>query len=301
MSLVGSTGAGRASMAARWLVGLVAVVGMGACASVPQGVQQRTVDVATHQGSPLACHDADPAHMVSVAAEQTGALDPDGFSLLNWNVQKGQRDGWLEAFTRFIDGQDLITLQEAWLGEEFVALLASRGLGWDLATTFRTGDRETGVMTVSRTRPVSVCAQRTREPWLLLPKSQLISRFDLRESPRSLLLANIHSVNFTVGSGAFQSQIQSLTQTLRTHDGPLIVAGDFNSWSGKRLEIIHNLLLAPLSLTPVPFPGQTVKSLFGHRIDHIYYRGLDVVASRVEATTASDHNPMWTTFSLQQE
>ena len=42
------------------------------------------------------------------------------------------------------------------------------------------------------------------------------------------------------------------------------------------------------------------RALFlGRRVDHVFVRGLDVTASRVDPVTSSDHNPLLVTFSIR--
>ena len=73
-------------------------------------------------------------------------------------------------------------------------------------------------MTASRVAPASACVQRTMEPLLSLPKSTLISRFRLEGSTDTLLVGNIHAVNFTLGTEAFRSQLGRLASMLDEHD-----------------------------------------------------------------------------------
>lgn len=268
-----------------------------ACITVPDGVVKRTVDADRDASTALRCHTPTPDHVV--ASHETPAprrLDVNGFRLLNWNAFKGDRADWLKAFAAYSGDQDLVTLQEAYLTDDFRALLRSKDLQWDLATTFLKQQHATGVMTLSRVTPDHVCVQRTMEPWLSLPKSTLISRFALEGSDRTLLVANIHAVNFTLGTGAFHSQLNQLAHALEKHDGPIILAGDFNTWNGSRIRVLEQTLIDPLSLDKVPFDRSQLKTVFEHNLDYVFFRGLQVVAKEAHDTTASDHNPMWVTF-----
>jgi endonuclease/exonuclease/phosphatase (EEP) superfamily protein YafD len=268
-----------------------------ACITVPDAVVKRTVDADHDASTALTCHTRTSDHVVaSHDAPAPKRLDADGFRLLNWNAFKGDRADWLRAFAAYSGEQDLVTLQEAYLTDDFRAQLRQGGLQWDLATTFLKQQHETGVMTLSRVTPDHVCVQRTMEPWLSLPKSTLISRFPLKGSNRSLLVANIHAVNFTLGTGAFHSQLKQLAHALEEHDGPIILAGDFNTWNDSRIRVLEQTLIDPLSLDKVPFDPTHLKTVFEHNLDYVFFRGLQVVAKDAHDTTASDHNPMWVTF-----
>jgi endonuclease/exonuclease/phosphatase (EEP) superfamily protein YafD len=156
-------------------------------------------------------------------------------------------------------------------------------------------------MTASRATPEFVCAQRTMEPFLWLPKSTLISRYPIAGSDRQLVVANIHAVNFTFGTVEFRVQMRQLADILVTHDGPLIVAGDFNTWSLLRMSLVRDILVERLKLEKVVFETARPSSVFRRPLDHAYYRGLRVVERWTEASETSDHDPLWVEFALAEE
>jgi len=217
-----------------------------ACATVPRAVSNRTLRIGTPDAEVSACHPVAPDHVVSSAeASYTEFLDPAKINLLIWNTQKGQDDGWLEEFEQLSVDQDLLVLQEAYL---------------------------TGVMTASQVAPASACVQRTMEPLLSLPKSTLISRYPLKGSDETLLVGNIHAVNFTLGMAAFRSQLDRLASELDEHEGPMIVAGDFNSWSQSRLGVLEEVLVEKRLMRRVVFNDKNPRAIFGYTVDHVYYR-----------------------------
>jgi endonuclease/exonuclease/phosphatase (EEP) superfamily protein YafD len=283
------------------IVSLLAVALLSACVSVPPAVTQRTVDASQPEDSTPTCHPQDPDHVATSSYSSQKTPDPLGFRVLIWNVHKGKHGRWLETFAEYSDGQDLVILQEAHLTDELRKLLTNKAFQWDLATTFRMRGHETGLMTLSRAAPDKVCVQRTLEPWLALPKATLISRFPLRGTEETLLVANIHSVNFSMGTAAFVSQLDRLAQVLRLHNGPILIAGDFNTWNGARLKILEQTLGASLLLRKVRFQPGHLKSVFGHSLDHVYYRGLLVVEHEARESATSDHRPMWITFRQRQD
>jgi endonuclease/exonuclease/phosphatase (EEP) superfamily protein YafD len=284
------------------LVLLLGVLLAAACATVPPGVSNRTLRVGTPDAVASACHPVAPDHVVSSTdGSRTEFLDPSEINLLIWNTHKGQDNGWLEEFAELSADQDLLLLQEAFLKDELRDLLLRETLSWNLATTFMKDRIETGVMTASHVTPASACVQRTMEPLLSLPKSTLISRFRIEGSADTLLVGNIHAVNFTMGTEAFRSQLDRLASILDEHDGPAIVAGDFNDWSHSRSEILDETLVETGLLRKVTFDGKGPRTVLGRTVDHVYYRGLTVVAGRVLESDTSDHNPIWVQFERSEE
>jgi endonuclease/exonuclease/phosphatase (EEP) superfamily protein YafD len=268
-----------------------------ACATVPRAVSNRTLRIGTPDAEVSACHPVAPDHVVSSAeASHAEFLDPAKINLLIWNTHKGQDDGWLEEFEQLSAGQDLLLLQEAYLKDELRDSLQQQTLSWNLATTFMRYRVETGVMTASQVAPASACVQRTMEPLLSLPKSTLISRYPIKGSDETLLVGNIHAVNFTLGTAAFRSQLDRLASELDDHEGPMIVAGDFNSWSQSRLSVLEEVLVEKRLMRRVAFEDKNPRAIFGHTVDHVYYRGLTVIDGRVLEAKTSDHAPIWVQF-----
>jgi len=273
-----------------------------ACATVPRAVSNRTLRIGTPDAEVSACHPVAPDHVVSSAeASYTEFLDPAKINLLIWNTQKGQDDGWLEEFEQLSVDQDLLVLQEAYLKDDLRDSLLRQTLSWNLATTFMRYRVETGVMTASQVAPASACVQRTMEPLLSLPKSTLISRYPLKGSDETLLVGNIHAVNFTLGMAAFRSQLDRLASELDEHEGPMIVAGDFNSWSQSRLGVLEEVLVEKRLMRRVVFNDKNPRAIFGYTVDHVYYRGLTVTDSRVLDANTSDHAPIWVQFGQAGE
>jgi endonuclease/exonuclease/phosphatase (EEP) superfamily protein YafD len=269
-----------------------------ACATVPLGVSNRTLRSGTPDAEASACHPVAPDHVVSSTdASRAEFLDPAEINLLIWNTHKGQDADWLEELAALSLDQDLLVLQEAFLEDGLRDFLLSQTLSWDLATTFMRFRTETGVMTASPVTPASACVQRTMEPLLSLPKSTLISRYPLKGSTETLLVGNIHAVNFTLGTAAFQSQLDRLASMLDEHDGPMIVAGDFNNWSQSRSEVLDEVLVETRLMRKVTFNGKSPRTILGRTVDHVYYRGLTVVEGRVLEADTSDHDPIWVQFA----
>lgn len=227
-------------------------------------------------------------------------LSPDSISILNWNIYKEQRGGWESDFERLSKDKEIILLQEAFLNERLLDVLYQKNLYWDLNSAFRYKGVETGVLMASTIQPIGSCGLRHNELVIGPPKTILVSMYDISHSSDKLLVANIHGINFTLGTGAYSKQIGDLRDILQKHEGPLILAGDFNNWSKTRT-FIMGLLIDELSLQILAFDDEGRTTFFGDPVDHIFYRGLEVITQEIYPVTSSDHNPISVTFRLKKQ
>lgn len=223
------------------------------------------------------------------------ALAPDAIRVMVWNVQKARDDEWTGDFRTLAADADLLLLQEAHLHPDFAGSLAGQAR-WDLVESWRWKRAPTGVLTASSTEPLSVRALRHPEPLLRTGKTALVTEYRLADSDHTLLVANIHAINFTTTSRAFREQLIAVADLLDEHDGPVILCGDLNTWSEERRRILHEIAEA-LDLAEVPF--ESGRKQFGALpLDHLFFRGLELVESAVTRVGSSDHNPLHATFRV---
>jgi len=225
------------------------------------------------------------------------ALNPGGFSLVNWNIFKGKKEGWAEDLRNFIRNADILILQEAYLTESLKSMLKQERYHWDMTAAFEYRQIEAGVLTAARTAPTFTCTFRETEPITRIPKSALITRYPFAGTQRELLVANIHAINFTMEPSAFKKQIDRLEGLLAAYRGPLIVSGDFNTWTTGRMSHV-NAMAQRLDLSAVRFDENRRSRFFGREIDHVYYRGLEAENAATPIVSTSDHNPLTVVFKL---
>jgi endonuclease/exonuclease/phosphatase (EEP) superfamily protein YafD len=158
-------------------------------------------------------------------------LDSAGFTLMTWNVLKGRKEHWPEDYARLSSGQDIVLLEEAHLTPSLRNLLGQSGYRWYMTRAFDYNGAATGVLTAGRSPASGACLSRLAGPLILTPKSALLTRFPLGGSGEELWVANLHGINFTLGTARFRAQLESLAEALGSHTGPMILAGDFNDWS----------------------------------------------------------------------
>ncbi len=217
----------------------------------------------------------------------SSVLDASSIDVVVWNVYKGKRRGWAEDFRAISEGRDLVLTQELMLCRRTTQLFAELDFEWTMATSFVYARREgqaTGLATAARApaRGHEALRSRGREPITRTPKLALFTEHDLSDGS-VLLVVNVHAINFA-GYRAFDAQMGAVEARLRTHDGPLLLAGDFNTWSPRRRTRLQQLAQAQ-SLDPVDFAEDPRL----RRLDHAFVRELDVRQSQIHRSRASDH------------
>lgn len=273
-----------AGQPARFLPLVAAAVLASGCAAQAQAPTRAAVTLA-----PPVQSNADAARATD------SALRGEEIRVLVWNVHKGSDDEWIGDFRTLAADRDLVLLQEAQLHDEFQHGLV--GLPrWDMVQAWQWRNVPTGVLTGSDVAPVRLTALEHREPMLRTDKSALITEYRIAGSDRTLLVANVHAINFTVDTRAFQAQLIAIADELDEHDGPVILSGDLNTWREERKAIVREVADA-LGLAEVAFDGP--RRQFGRfPLDHVYYRDLEVLSASVPAVGSSDHNPLAVSFRV---
>jgi endonuclease/exonuclease/phosphatase (EEP) superfamily protein YafD len=225
------------------------------------------------------------------------ALDPNAIHLLTWNLHKQGDPGWDGDLARFAAASDVLLLQEAVLRPELRNVIEGAGMRWVMASSFIYSDADIGVVTGSRKVPLTSCTQRVTEPLIRIPKSGMITWYRLAGREDTLAVVNVHAINFALLLGGYREQLESLGKALEDHPGPIVFAGDLNTWTDARNEVMHEVA-KHLGLTEIEY-GKDLRTLFmGKQLDHIYVRGLEVVDAAAIPVTSSDHNPVRATLRV---
>lgn len=192
--------------------------------------------------------------------KQPQVLDKDGeLNVLVWNIYKQNRDNWQQALDAFSANKQLLLLQEASLTDEFKNWLVDGHWISNQVSAFKALGSGAGVISIAQKEPIRACAYTSKEPWLRLPKSALYSKYQLSNG-ETLAVVNIHAINFTVGTEEYTSQLSVLEKVLKEHKGPILFAGDFNSWSEERLTAMKKAL-QKANLQEVAFSKTTALNL----------------------------------------
>ena len=237
---------------------------------------------------------------VMLGTDVPGQFLSTEFSLLTWNVGKGQF-----ADAKTTTSKDLKTLLDAHdIGciQEFVPSLTPAGSGV-FARSFRwwLSDEPNGVATFSKTGTtpggVNPVPSGWSEGWIMTPKMSLLTTYRLPQT--ELLVANVHALNFQpVFTYMLSSQLGRIREHVSAHDGPVIVCGDFNTWREDRLLMVRTIFNDFEAVTFSPddrsrggifarFAGDASLAL-----DHVFVKGLEIIDSEVLPLESSDHRPL---------
>ncbi len=216
---------------------------------------------------------------------------PADFTVLVWNLHKLQDPEWQNELTRWGRASDLLMLQEAQDDPELTAWLVSGQFKWQQVAAFRFQGRASGVLNAATVEQVYSCSLRIPEPATRLPKSSLLSLYPLQGSRYPLMVINVHGINFELGMAAYKQQVTQIAKLTRKYQGPVIVAGDFNTWSDKRRFLLQNAL-ARYQFQEASYQPDERTRVAGLPLDHLFYRGLTLSQGEAVSSDGSDHNPL---------
>ncbi|MDC0609874.1 endonuclease/exonuclease/phosphatase family protein [Vibrio sp.] len=220
-------------------------------------------------------------------------------NLLVWNIYKQNKTSALSSLHEWSGNKQLLMLQEVKMNKDFQHYLRTE-TSWlyQHVDAWEYNDEKNGVLTAATVSPTEVCGFRHSEPWLRLPKSSMLAYYPMRDGS-TLAVANIHAINFTLGVSDYRVQVNNLVSRLKSHQGPIIFAGDFNSWSDERINVL-NQAKETLGLKEVHYENGEVRKRFlsGIPLDHVFFRGLEEISTKVLNTDASDHSPIVSEFKV---
>ena len=219
-------------------------------------------------------------------------LTASRFHLITWNVHKGQDTGWQEDLERLSKRADFVLLQEATQYQNLSTFSTAL-----FVSSFSFNELLSGVKTFTQTQPEWYCGGGVAEPIIQIPKVASVMNLPL-EKGNSLLLINVHLINFEWGISAYQAQLEQLFSFVENHQGPIIMAGDFNAWNEERLNLVNNLI-QKYGLDSVALSQDERVRFLDYPLDYIFTRGVKVVSATSEVVTSSDHNPLLMEFELE--
>lgn len=236
-------------------------------------------------------------------SKNTAAAElPKKFKLLVWNILTGHKEKWTSTFKDYQKNHQLILLQETYLTEAQKNIYKDSDLSWDLGNAYlyvKNGVMS-GVATgsVARSTEQSYLFSKYKEPIMDVKKITLFSTFRVRGVKKSLLVVNVHAINFVFDHIYFE-QLSNIEIKLRNHKGPLILAGDFNSFNLAKLKFLR-MIAEKHGLKEVEFKLDRRKSFNSFPLDHVFVRGFGVLNSEVfDSSVASDHNAISVELEVQ--
>jgi endonuclease/exonuclease/phosphatase (EEP) superfamily protein YafD len=232
-------------------------------------------------------------------------LDPQSIKVLVWNMYKGQNPSWREDFLSLSQNKDVLLLQEIYTTDLMLDTFAESDFGFEMATSFlnsKEGYLATGVGNASKVKPLSIFYQRSPdlEPFIKTPKMVSFTEFALEGEKEKVIFISIHAINF-VSARKLERQLMQVEQFLRTWKGPVVFAGDFNTWSKKKIGVMRGMARR-LGLSEVQFdPNEDDRmETFGNKLDYIFTKGLRHLNSKVHGSIlGSDHKALEVELAIE--
>lgn len=238
----------------------------------------------------------------------------DSIRILNWNIHKeGNLSEWKKVITRIVKDKkpDFILLQEVRLDGK-VGDFISKDLkyGWEFSPNLYQGkyDAYSGVLTASHIKPkmVESALSNGTELFSKIQKTVLFTKYPIGSPSLELLVVNIHGININIDLDGFKEQIRYIAEVVMRHDGPVILAGDFNTWKEARLDHLSKLV-KEMELVKIDFGSNAdyVETMFGNPLDHIFIskEKLEVIKGSQDVIVdikSSDHSPLFVELRIRQ-
>jgi endonuclease/exonuclease/phosphatase (EEP) superfamily protein YafD len=238
----------------------------------------------------------------------------DSIRIVNWNIHKeGNLSEWKKVITRIVKDKkpDFILLQEVRLDGK-VGDFISKDLkyGWEFSPNLYQGkyDAYSGVLTASHIKPKMVESALSNETELFskIQKTVLFTKYPIGSPSLELLVVNIHGININIDLDGFKEQIRYIAEVVMRHDGPVILAGDFNTWREARLDHLSKLV-KEMELVKIDFGSNAdyVETMFGNPLDHIFIskEKLEVIKGSQDVIVdikSSDHSPLFVELRIRQ-
>ena len=253
------------------------------------------------------------AIQVAEFSEQAQFLPP-GITVVNWNAQKGRHPQFVKDLKLLLEQEapDIVFLQEVTPG-----LFQPEQMGGYFAESWSypwPGGDTNGVLTLSRIPPVRIQSIPTkyREFGVTAPKVSLVTEYPLSDG-QNLLAVNVHLMNFERWTlKKLKHQLKDLKTIMVNHSGPIIMAGDFNTWNQKRLQLVNEMIQDIKLKEVTDFPeGRTTgdtRSEFWNEVlgveknlplDRVFFLNVRPESARVLDFDTSDHKPLLVKLMLQ--
>jgi len=216
-------------------------------------------------------------------------------NLLVWNIHKQKGNDFYKDIEVLSKVSDIFLFQEGYLNLKFKKFFFKQKWEHLFAKSFiyKMENIPTGVYTASKFQINQTIQLRSKsiEPVSATPKTALISMVE------NLMLINIHGLNF-VSLSQWINQLEDIAKFISSHNGPIIFAGDFNTWSKKRMNFLL-LFCQKHKLKKLEIKNQSSYSFLNYSLDHILTRGIKVIsAEALNEINSSDHKPLLLKFKF---
>lgn len=243
------------------------------------------------------CYGPDRNQLSFAGASYPQPRDHGELSVITWNAHKFSDRQFLPDLRRLSETTDVILIQEAmhssgWQKE----LISLTAFDFSFHKSFcMLSKRATGVINSSRFQLFNNLTLPSPgvEPLALTHKVSAYSQ--ILVDGQVIHIINTHALNFNIG-GPFERQVYQIAKFISKLSGPVIWAGDFNTWNSIRYEYLMRITTA-LKLKHL-LPEHDTRRL---KLDHIFIRGLTPVATEVLKEDSSDHFPLKTVLKTDHD
>jgi len=241
-------------------------------------------------------------HSVCIKEVENNYFIDTKITLLNWNVHKNNHSyKWLQDFGQILHQYQphLIAFQEYKTKSKRSILDSRKEYGYGFFPNIEMGGEDYGLINASTCaiKDFNPIFSEHLEPLIKTPKVSFFTQYTLNNN-QNLTLINTHMINF-VKIKKYLSQIKQLEKLCQDQE-KVILTGDFNTWSIKRMNILKNMTNS-LGLNQVSFKiDHHKRSYMAHPLDHVFYKGLKPLKSEIlHQIKTSDHKPIIVEFETK--
>ena len=239
--------------------------------------------------------------LVCVKRSENISFLEDKITLLNWNVHKNNHSiKWLHDFQYILNhySPNIITFQEYKTKSQKSILDSHKDYGYGFFPNINIYEEDYGLINASTSNiyDFDYMFSEHVEPIIKTPKISFLTQYKTQDNNK-LTIINTHMINF-VKIKKYISQIRQIENLIYSHER-VILAGDFNTWSQKRMNILKHMT-KELKLKHISFEiDHHKKRYLSHPLDHVFYKGLKATKAEVlQQFKTSDHKPIVVDFAL---
>lgn len=224
------------------------------------------------------------------------------FDVLVWNINKQTPLKVLASLQTLSKLPDFALYQEACLLDNNLEPFSLWDChGWVMAKNIYVQKKKTfsGVSTGSifERKGETIWHSQNKEAFVKTPKAAIASLHSIENETTQMLVLNVHLLNF-VNQDLFFLELLQMDSQIQNHKGPIVLAGDFNTWSIKRKNLLTNWARQH-NLTEVDFKKTNRHRISKTQLSFVFTKHLQTIrASVLDQYRISDHFPLWLELRL---